>query len=112
MDVDASLQVGSGVFLPPGEGMFLVEGKSVTPLDQAGSELKTDKKNKLKQILSPIPIVPNKTNVLLPGAHAVVRIKNSAATPEFYLREAPPDPDRTTPVLKSSRPEKTGLRWN
>jgi len=108
MDVDASLQVGSGVFLPPGEGMFLVEGKSVTPLDQAGSELKTDKKNKLKQILSPIPIVPNKTNVLLPGAHAVVRIKNSAATPEFYLREAPPDPDRTTPVLKSSRPGENG----
>jgi len=32
MDVDASLQLGPGVFLPPGEGMFVLAGKSVTPL--------------------------------------------------------------------------------
>jgi len=108
VDVDASLQVGSGAFLPPGEGMFLVEGKSVTPLEQAGSELKTDKKNRLKQILTPIPIVPNKTNVLLPGPHARVRITDTSATPEFYLREAPPDPDRTTPIQRSSRPGESG----
>lgn len=25
-------------------------------------------------------------------------------TPEFYLREAPPDPDRVSPIEKSSRP--------
>src|SRR5229473_1577321 len=34
MDVDASLQVAPGVFLPPGEGMFLIDGKSVKPLEQ------------------------------------------------------------------------------
>ncbi len=28
MDVDASLQVSPGVFLPPGEGMFVIDGKS------------------------------------------------------------------------------------
>jgi hypothetical protein len=27
---------------------------------------------------------------------------------EFYLREAPPDPDRTTPIVKSSRPGESG----
>src|SRR6266566_7887619 len=57
MDVDASLQVAPGVFLPPGEGMFLIDGKSVKPLEQVGSEIKTDKKQFLKQVLSPIPIV-------------------------------------------------------
>jgi hypothetical protein len=27
---------------------------------------------------------------------------------EFYLREAPADPDRTTPIVKSSRPGESG----
>src|SRR4029077_15367803 len=44
LDVDASLQVAPGVFLPPGEGMFAIEGKSVTPIAQVGSQVKTDKK--------------------------------------------------------------------
>ena len=106
MDVDASLQVAPGVFLPPGEGMFAVEGKSVRPLEQVGSEIKTDKKQFLKQVLSPIPIVPSKQNVRIPGARAKVRVTNALV--EFYLREAPPDPDRTTPIVKSSRPGESG----
>lgn len=106
MDVDASLQVAPGVFLPPGEGMFLIDGKSVKPLDQVGSEVKTDKKQFLKQVLSPIPIVPGKRNVQIPGNRAKVRLTSGQA--EFYLREAPPDPDRTTPIVKSSRPGESG----
>jgi hypothetical protein len=106
MDVDASLQVAPGVFLPPGEGMFLIEGKSVTLLEQAGSQVKTDKKQFLKQVLSPIPIIPSKRNVEIPGSRAKVRV--TSAQVEFYLREAPPDPDRTTPIEKSSRPGESG----
>ena len=106
MDVDASLQVAPGVFLPPGEGMFLIAGKHVTPLEQAGADIKTDKKQFLKQVLSPIPIVPSKRNVDIPGSHAKIRV--SEANFEFYLREAPPDPDRTSPIVKSSRPGESG----
>jgi hypothetical protein len=106
MDVDASLQVAPGVFLPPGEGMFLIDGKSVRPLEQAGSQIKKDKKQFLKQVLSPIPIVPSKQNVQIPGPRASIRVTNGQA--EFYLREAPPDPDRTTPIVKSSRPGESG----
>ena len=106
MDVDASLQVAPGVFLPPGEGMFLIDGKSVKPLGQAGSQVKTDKKQFLKQVLSPIPIVPSKRNVEIPGNRASIRVSGGQA--EFYLREAPPDPDRTTPIVKSSRPGESG----
>ncbi len=106
MDVDASLQVAPGVFLPPGEGMFLIDGKSVKPLEQVGSQIKTDKKQYLKQVLSPIPIVPGKRNVQIPGTRASIRVTNGQA--EFYLREAPPDPDRTTPIVKSSRPGESG----
>lgn len=106
MDIDASLQVAPGVFLPPGEGMFVIEGKTISQLDQVGSEIKVDKKRKLQQILSPIPIVPGKHHVEIPGAKAKLRITN--LQPEFYLREAPPDPDRTTPIQKSSRPGESG----
>jgi len=106
MDVDASLQVAPGVFLPPGEGMFLIEGKHVSPLEQAGSEVKTDKKQFLKQVFSPIPIVPSKINIQIPGSRAKVRM--SAGLVEFYLREAPADPERTTPIAKSSRPGESG----
>jgi hypothetical protein len=106
LDVDASLQVAPGIFLPPGEGMFAIEGKSVTPIEQVGSQVKTDKKTFLKQVLSPIPIVPGKRNVEIPGAKAKTRITSSG--PEFYLREAPPDPDRDSSVNRSSRPGESG----
>ncbi|HTT32310.1 MAG TPA: hypothetical protein VMH48_01795 [Methylomirabilota bacterium] len=106
MDVDASLQVAPGVFLPPGEGMFVINGKSVTQLEQAGTQIKTDKKQFLKQVLSPIPIVPGKQNIEIPGSRAKVRITNAQV--EFYLREAAPDPDRTSSIIKSSRPGESG----
>src|SRR5260370_5268314 len=102
LDVDASLQVAPGIFLPPGEGMFAIEGKSVTPIEQVGSQVKTDRKTFLKQVLSPIPIAPGNPTVYIPGPQAKTRISSSG--PEFYLREAPPDPDRTSSLYKSSRP--------
>jgi hypothetical protein len=86
--------------------MFVIEGKSVTLLEQVGSGIRTDKKQFLKQVLSPIPIVPSKQNVEIPGTRAKVRVRNTQV--EFYLREAPPDPDRTTPIEKSSRPGESG----
>ena len=106
LDVDASLQLASGVFLPPGEGMFAFVGKQVTPLAQAGAGIRIDKKQRFKQIISPIPIVPGKRNVEIPGAKA--RIRLSTQTPEFYLREAPANPDQSTPILHSSRPGEMG----
>jgi hypothetical protein len=101
MDVDASLPVAPGIFLPPGEGLFVVEGKSVTPLDQVAAQIRTDKKQLLKQVLTPVPIVPGKRNVEIAGAKATRRINSER--PEFYLREAPPDADRVTPIQTSGR---------
>jgi hypothetical protein len=106
MDVDASLQVAPGVFLPPGEGMFLIDGKHVMQLEQAGADVKTDKKQFLKQVLSPIPIVPSKRTVDIPGSRARIRVTNTLL--EFWLREAPPDPERNSPIVKSSRPGESG----
>jgi hypothetical protein len=106
LDVDASLQVATGVFLPPGEGMFAVEGKSVIAIPQVGSEVKTDKKNTIKRILSPIPIVAAKQNVEIPGGKATLRINTQF--PEFYLREIQPDYDKDSGLERTSRQSTTG----
>jgi hypothetical protein len=106
LDVDASLPVAQGVYLPSGEGLFVVEGKTVRLAQQAGSQTKTDKLRSIEQVLSPIPIVPGKITVTIPGTRATLRLR--AATPEFYLREAPPDQDRVSPIQKSSRPGENG----
>jgi hypothetical protein len=107
-DIAASLQVGQGAFLPEAEGLYVVEGKSVRVVEQAGAGVKRDKMRTLEQVLSPVPIVPGKQNVFLPGEHAKLRIVST--TPEFYLREAPPDPDdpNAGPIARSGRPGDSG----
>jgi hypothetical protein len=105
-DVDASLPVAPGIFLPPGEGMFVVEGKSVTPLNQVSADIRNDRKQRLKQVLSPVPIIPSKRNIEIPGAQAARRINSER--PEFYLREPAPDPDAVSTIRKSSRPGEKG----
>jgi len=101
VDVDASLPVAPGVFLPDGEGMFAVEGKAVKRIAQVGSDVKTDKKTVLKQVLTPIPIIASKRNVEIPGTRAAVRL--TTGTPEFYLRAPVPDADDPSTIERSSR---------
>ncbi|MGB2662504.1 MAG: hypothetical protein WAK48_00780 [Candidatus Acidiferrum sp.] len=105
-DIDASLQVGQGAFLPSAEGLFVVEGKTVRSLKQVEAGSKKDKLRTVEQVLSPIPIVPGKQRVYIAGEHAMLRLKTT--TPEFYLREAPPDPDRVARIETSSRPGESG----
>lgn len=105
-DIDASLQVGQGAFLPQGEGMFVVDGKSVRMLKQVGSATKADRLRTVEQVLSPIPIVPGKQRVFIDGEHATLRLRSN--NPEFYLRGAPPDPDSDSRIERSSRPGESG----
>jgi hypothetical protein len=106
IDVDASLEVAPGTFLPGGEGLFVVEGKSIVQIPQVDAEMKTDRMQLLKQVLSPIPIVPGKKNIQISGPHATLRINSE--NPEFYLREAPTDPEHDSSVRRSSRPGESG----
>ena len=60
----------------------------------------------LKHVLSPIPIIPSKHNIEIPGTRATVRLTNSQL--EFYLREPPPDPERDSSVLRTGRQGESG----
>jgi hypothetical protein len=86
LDIDASLEVAPGVFLPPGVNLFSFDGKSVLPLPQAETSSKISKGRLLEQVMIPVPIVPSRQNVSIQGAHAKFRLHNSQ--PEFYLRVA------------------------
>ncbi len=103
-DIDASLQVGGGVFLPDGEGMFVLEGKSVRVLDQAGTRTKSSLLRTAGQVM--VPIVPGKKTIILPAAHSTVRLRTN--TPEFFLREPPFDPEVPSQIQRSSRPGESG----
>lgn len=88
IDVDASLEVAPHVFLPPGEGIFLLDGKAIFPLSQSEASSKLSKGRVAEQVLVPIPIISSRHTVSLKGARASFRITNS--TPEFYLRTTDP----------------------
>lgn len=86
LDIDASLEAAPNVFIPPGEGAFVFEGKAVVPLVPAETDVKNDKGRTFKQVLVPIPIVPSRRIVTIPGTRAKQRIKTNQ--PEFYIRTA------------------------
>lgn len=86
LDIDASLEAAPGVFLPPGEGVFVFDNKAVLQVPPAEPSYKTDKKRQLEKVLSPVPIVPTRHSVQIDGAHAKLRIRSTR--PEFYMRTA------------------------
>lgn len=88
IDVDASLEVAPHIFLPPGEGIFLLDGKAIFPLVQSEASSKVSKGRVLEQVLTPIPVIPSRRTVYLDGPRAKFRITNSQ--PEFYLRTTEP----------------------
>jgi hypothetical protein len=86
LDIDASLEAAPGVFLPPGEGLFAFDGKAILPLTQAATSANLDKKQLLKQVLVPVPIVSTRHTVSIAGPRAHMRLKTGQ--PEFYMRTA------------------------
>ncbi|HXW18425.1 MAG TPA: hypothetical protein VEJ39_08970 [Candidatus Acidoferrales bacterium] len=84
VDVDASVEIAPGTFLPEGEGLFLLDHSDVKLLKQADTDITFDKGQVLKQVLIPIPIVPTRHTVSLPGTRAKLRLTNNQ--PEFYRR--------------------------
>jgi len=84
VDVDASVEVSPGVFLPEGEGLFLLDNLSVSTMAEADTDITFSKGQLLKQILVPIPIIPSRHTVSLLGERAKRRITNGQ--PEFYRR--------------------------
>ena len=91
IDVDSSIELAPGLFLPDEVGLWVLvpdeskpHGNLLLPLAQVGAESKVDKGRLLTRIFVPIPIIPGRHRVELAGKQAVLRIANPS--PEFYIR--------------------------
>lgn len=84
LDIDASIEVIPGVFLPPGEGIFLFDGRAVWPLAEAESSSNVSKGKLLEKVIVPLPITPTRHIISLKGEQAKLRIHSGQ--PEFYVR--------------------------
>jgi hypothetical protein len=85
LDIDASLEVAPGIFLPPGANLFLYDGKAtLLPMPQAETDSKLSKGRMIEQVMVPIPIVPSRHSISIQGLHAQLRI--TQGQPEFYIR--------------------------
>lgn len=84
LDIDASLEVAHGVFLPPGEGLFVFDGKAVLQVPQAKTTSQISKTRFLERVLMPVPIIPARQTISIPGERAKFRLNSHQ--PEFYLR--------------------------
>ena len=95
LDVDASLEVAPGIFLPPGDLLFAFDGKAIFPVSQADTTSRLSKAHFLEQVLVPIPIIPSRHTVSIQGMHAKLRLTNQQ--PEFYMRVAGAQPPANRP---------------
>lgn len=102
--VDESYEVSPGVFLPPGDGFFMLDGRSVFPLRQSAASAKLAKGHLVEQILVPVPVVPSRTSVDLPGKHAAFRTTD--VSPEFYLRTTDLDEPQVQLIMARVRGNK------
>ena len=120
LDVDASIEIAPGMFLPEEDGLFILQCQPEDPqnprpatarcavltLSQIATEAKTDKKQLLKQIFSPIPIVPGKQRISAAGKAAAIRLNTTQ--PEFYIRTADarePEMELIRAVVKGDKRE-------
>ena len=97
LDIDASLEIAKGVFLPSGDGLFVFDSSTVTPLTQAETDTSIAKKRVLEQVLIPVPVVPSRHNISILGTRAKLRVRSRQ--PEFYMRTA----DERSPQMELIR---------
>jgi hypothetical protein len=86
INVDRSLEIKPGLFLPDGVGFYALNDKLIYEMKQSQAESHIAKGREVERILSGVPMIPRKQTLEMPGARATTRI--SIAEPEFFMRPA------------------------
>ncbi len=72
--------------IPMNSGAYFQVGNEVKPLPHPDYQVITDKKRRVVQLLSPVPLVPGKASVVIQGDHSNFTV--TEGRPNFYLRLA------------------------
>ncbi len=87
IDVDRSLEIKPGLFLPDAIGFYALDrNKLIREMKQSEAVVKTSTAREVAKIMSGVPMIPSKKTMEIPGEHAAMRL--STVEPEFYMRPA------------------------
>jgi len=89
VDIDSSLEIKPGLFLPDGFGFYALEGTLIFEMKQSEAESKMAMGREVGRILTGVPFIPQKVTLSIPGPRAKMRITTNE--PEFFMR---PDDNR------------------
>ena len=105
IDVDRSLEIKPGLFLPDAVGMYALDrDKQIREMKQGDAEVKVSAGREMEKIISGVSLIPDKKIMDIPGERAPMRLKT--AEPEFYFRPA----DRREPRFRLLRAQVKGGR--
>jgi hypothetical protein len=87
IDVDRSLEIKPGLFLPDAVGFYALDrDKLVREMKQSEAVVKTSTGREVEKIISGVSMIPSKKTMEIPGEHAAMRL--TTAEPEFFMRPA------------------------
>jgi len=87
IDVDRSLEIKPGLFLPDAVGFYALDrNKLVREMKQNTAEIKLSTGREVEKIMSGVALIPDKKTMDIPGERAAMRL--TTAEPEFFMRPA------------------------
>ena len=86
IDVDRSLEIKPGLFLPDDVGFYALDGRTILSMKQSEAFSKTDKLRELERGISGVPFISQRQLIEIPGKRAALRV--TTPEPEFFMRPA------------------------
>jgi hypothetical protein len=87
IDVDKSLEIKPGLFLPDEIGLYALDrDKQIRAMKQNTADVKISTGREIERIMTGVPLINSKKVMDMPGARAALRLRT--AEPEFFFRPA------------------------
>jgi len=86
INVDRSLEIKPGLFLPDGVGFYALDGKLIYEMKQSQASAHLSKGRETERILTGVPLIPRKQTLEIPDTKAALRVTSNE--PEFFMRPA------------------------